>query len=173
MPDFTRATWICNSPVAVLTAVGPANRSIVPPAQAWVELGADQLLARFVCGGIGADVTVPSSVGETGSAKSTSLTREEHSYTGAWQVDPHLIAAMLARADSVDAVYVSDSQGRTHVWTVLNDYCDAALDAVFERELELHDCLGQRLASVEFHVLAQDTLHHLEIGDRIFQRVRH
>ena len=172
MPDFTRKRSICNNSVAVLTAVGPANRSAVP-AQAWVESGAEQLVARFVGSGIAADVTVSSHVGETASARPAALTREEHSYTAAWRVDPHLIAAMLARADSVDAVYVSDSQGRTHVWTVLRDYCDAGLDAVFERELELHDCFGRRLASVEFHVSAQDTLHNLDIGDRIFQRVRH
>ncbi len=116
---------------------------------------------------------MPSNIVENESAKSGALTREERGYTTAGHVDPHLIAAMLARVDSVDAVYVSDSQGGTHVWTVLHDYCDAALDAVFERELALHDCFGQRLASVEFHVLAHDTAHALEVGDRIFQRVRH
>ena len=173
MPDFTREMSVCNSPVTFLTTVGPANRAAVAPAPAWVESGAEWLVARFVGGGIAADVTVPSKVAETELAKSAALTREEHGYTATWQVDRHLIAAMLARADSVDAVYMSDSQGRTHVWTVLRDYCDAALDAVFDRELVLHDCLGQRLASVEFHVLAHDTLRNLEIGDRIFQRVRH
>lgn len=116
---------------------------------------------------------MPSSIVETEPAKPAALSREVCSYTAPGRVDPHLIAAMLARADSVDAVYASDSKGRTQVWTVLRDYCDAALDAVFELELVLHDCFGQRLASVEFHVLPYDTLHNLEIGDKVFQRVRH
>ncbi len=89
------------------------------------------------------------------------------------RVDLYLIAETLAQADSVAAVYVSDSEGTTHVWTVLHHYCDAALDAVFERELALHDRFGRSLASVEFHVLGQDILHHFNFGTRIFQRVRH
>ncbi len=170
MLDFTREAWTWNYAATDLTAVGPANRSTVSPAQAGERLDAGQLTPQFVGHSLSTDLTVRSSIRET---DTDSPTCEEWSSTAGGQIDPQLIAALLARTDSVHAVYVSNSQGRMHVWTVVHDYSDVALEGVFERELELHDCFGERLASVEFHVLAQDTLQHLEIGDRIFKRVRH
>ena len=64
------------------------------------------------------------------------------------------IAAKLARVPAVVAVHASDSQGMIRIWTVLVEDDDATLDAVFQRELELHDDYGERLASVEFEELS-------------------
>ena len=67
-----------------------------------------------------------------------------------------VIAALLSRVACVNAVYVGSSAGQTHIWTLVADDSEAALDAVFERELELYDCFGELLASVEFHVVSRE-----------------
>ena len=82
------------------------------------------------------------------------------------------IAAKLARVPAVVAVHADDSPGMTRIWTVLVEDDDAALDAVFQRELELHDDYGERLASVEFHVVSQEVARSLALGDRIYERAR-
>ena len=82
------------------------------------------------------------------------------------------IAAELARVPAVVAVHASDSQGMTRIWTVLVEDDDATLDAVFQRELELHDDYGERLASIEFHVVSQEAARSLALGDPIYERAR-
>lgn len=82
------------------------------------------------------------------------------------------IAARLARVPAVVAVHASDSQGMTRIWTVLVEDDDATLDAVFQRELELHDDYGERLASIEFHVVSQEAARSLALGNPIFERAR-
>ena len=82
------------------------------------------------------------------------------------------IAAELARVPAVVAVHGSDSQGMTRIWTVLVEDDDAALDAVFQRELDLHDDYGERLESVEFHVVSQEVARSLALGDPIYERAR-
>ena len=94
---------------------------------------------------------------------------------GGAQVDAERIAAeriadRLARVPAVVAVHASDSQGKIRIWTVLVDDDDATLDAVFQRELELHDDYGERLASVEFHVVSQEAARSLALGDAIYER---
>ena len=79
------------------------------------------------------------------------------------------IAARLARVPAVVAVHASDSQGMIRSWTVLVEDDDATLDAVFQRELELHDDYGE-LASVEFHVVSQEAARSLALGDAIYER---
>ena len=107
-------------------------------------------------------------VSEAGTSNSTVDAQDRNA---AGVVDPELLATVLARGDDVDAVYLSDAPGETHVWTVLKTWNDAALDAVFERELELYDCFGKRLASVEFHVLTRESADNVRMGRRVFQRV--
>ena len=82
------------------------------------------------------------------------------------------IAAELAQVPAVVAVHANDSPGMTRIWTVLVEDDDAALDAVFQRELELHDDCGERLASVEFHVVSQEAARSLALGDPIYERAR-
>ncbi len=82
------------------------------------------------------------------------------------------IAAKLARVPAVVAVHASDSRGTTRIWTVLVEDDDATLDAVFQGELELHDDYGERLASVEFHVVSQEAARSLALGDAIYERAR-
>ena len=82
------------------------------------------------------------------------------------------IAAKLARVPAVVAVHADDSPGMTRIWTVLVEDDDATLDAVFQRELELHDAYGERLASVEFHVVSQEVARSLALGDPIYERAR-
>lgn len=103
---------------------------------------------------------------------SEALTRNLLDCTAAGVLDLEVLAAVLARVDNVEAIYVRDSGGETHVWTVIGARSDAALDAVFERELELYDYFGQRLASVEFHVLSRESAVELQMGRRVFERVR-
>ena len=87
-------------------------------------------------------------------------------------IDPHLIAHFLAKADGVDSIYASESDGQTHIWAVLREYCDAALDAVLDQELALRDSLQRPLVSVEFHVLDRESASALRLGNRIFERDR-
>lgn len=81
------------------------------------------------------------------------------------------IAAKLARVPAVVAVHAGDSQGMTRIWTVLAEDDDATLDAVFQREMELHNDCGERLA-VEFHVVSQQAARSLALGDPIYVRAR-
>lgn len=82
------------------------------------------------------------------------------------------IAAELARVPAVVAVHASDSQGMTRIWTVLVEDDDATLDAVFQRELELHDDYGERLASIEFRVVSQEAARSLALDHPIYERAR-
>ena len=92
--------------------------------------------------------------------------------TALGDLDPEVLAVVLARVDNVDTIYVDDSaEGATHIWTVLSVYNDAALDAVFDRELELYGYFRKRLASVEFHVLSSKSLTNFRMGRRVFKRV--
>ena len=83
-----------------------------------------------------------------------------------------MVAAELARVPAVVAVHASDSQGMTRIWTVLVEDDDATLDAVFQRELELRDDYGERLASVEFHVVLQEAARSLALGEAVYERAR-
>ena len=93
-------------------------------------------------------------------------------YTLGWDIDSDVIAALLSRVAYVDAIYVSNSAGQTHIWTLVADDSEAALDAVFERELELHDYFGELLASVEFHVVSREAEGALGAAEKVFGRVR-
>ena len=73
-----------------------------------------------------------------------------------WDLDLDLVATVLSRVPEVDAIYMHHAAGETHVWTVVRDFVDDTLNAVFDRELELYDCLGNRLSAVEFHVLTHE-----------------
>ena len=73
-----------------------------------------------------------------------------------WDLDLDLVAAVLSRVPEVDAIYVHHAAGETHVWTIVRDFADGTLNAVFDRELELYDCLGNRLSAVEFHALTHE-----------------
>ena len=66
------------------------------------------------------------------------------------------VAAILSRVQAVEAIYVSGSDGDQHIWTVIPELAEATLRAVFGRELELHECLGKQLSTVEFHVLRRE-----------------
>lgn len=167
----TREVLVCNTSVASVTVLTRANHAARDIAPAWDRSGVEPPVTRVSGGAVG-DVTVLSDIARSEPISTAVLTRAECSYSAARDVDPHLIAAVLARVDGVDAVYVSKSPGVTHVWTVLLDYGDAVLDAVFARELELHDYFGHWLAPVEFHVLEYEAAHALDIGDRVFERVR-
>ena len=95
-----------------------------------------------------------------------------------WDLDLDLVAdvlsrvpAVLSRVPEVDAIYVHHAAGETHVWTIVRDFSDGTLNAVFDRELELYDCLGNRLSAVEFHVLTHEDADHLGTEWReIFKR---
>ena len=87
-------------------------------------------------------------------------------------VDLNVIAFFLAKAAVVDSIYASESDGQTHVWTVLREYSEAGMDAVLDQELALRDSLNRPLASVEFHVVGRDSAKELRLGDRIFERNR-
>ena len=80
------------------------------------------------------------------------------SETVLWDLNLDLVAAVLSRVPEVDAIYVHDAAGETHVWTIVRDFTDGTLDAVFDRELELYDCLGKRLSAIEFHVLTHEAV---------------
>ena len=105
------------------------------------------------------------------SGRSESVTWGTLDCTALGDLDLDVLAAVLARVDNVDAIYVDDSAGATHIWTVLSVYNDAALDAVFDRELELYGYFGKQLASVEFHVLSSKPLTDSRMGRRVFKRV--
>ena len=91
--------------------------------------------------------------------------------TDTWDVDPHLIAAVLARVDSVQAIHVTGADRKEmHIWVVVSDLSNETLSNVFDKELDLHEHLGQRLAAVEFHVT--DSADGLRAADRIFERDR-
>ena len=100
------------------------------------------------------------------------MTIAEAQLTQTSDVDPHLIAAILARIDAVHAIHVTGAEHREmHVWIVVSDLSDATLNAVFDGELTLHELLGpQRLAAVEFHV--RETGRGLRTADRIYERDR-
>ena len=88
--------------------------------------------------------------------------------TGFGGIDLHVIAFFLAKADGVDSIYASESDGQTHIWTVLREYCDAQVDAALDQELALRDAVKRPLASVEFHVVGRESARALRLGDRIF-----
>ena len=171
MQTSTQITRCHDFPATELTTVGRAKHVTTHGVSTWAGPGVGLLVPRF-SGEVLEDTSVVSEVAETNRTKWAAFADAESRYTTAWDVDPYLIAAILARVGGVNAVYVRSSPGTTHVWTVLDDDGGAVLDAVFEQELVLHNLLGQRLASVEFHVLSHDATHALDMGDRIFQRVR-
>lgn len=96
-----------------------------------------------------------------------SVCLDRTSCTTAWPLDSHPIAVRLARVANVVDVYVSGSRDMPQIWTVLSKNDDATLAAVFERELELHDDYGERLASVEFYVVSQDAARLFALGEKI------
>lgn len=99
------------------------------------------------------------------------MTVAEVQLTQTSDVDPHLIAAVLARIDAVHAIHVTGAEHQEmHVWVVVSDLSDETLNAVFDGELDLHELLGQRLATVEFHVT--DSAGGLREADRIYERDR-
>ena len=73
-----------------------------------------------------------------------------------WDLDLDLVAAVLSRVPEVDAIYVHHAACETHVWTIVRDFADDTLNAVFDRELELYDCFENQLSAVEFHVLTHE-----------------
>ncbi len=83
-------------------------------------------------------------------------------------LDARVLAAILARAAGVRAVYVSGHAPELDIWTVVPALYDETLDAVYERELELHGLFGELLATVDFHVTASEQ--HLRPADRVFER---
>ena len=134
--------------------------------------GAKQSITRFNQNVEGDVMSIPSETVVTDATGSKVLTEEVHGYTASLGVDCDLIAGILAQVENVAAIYVSNSEGQTHVWTILCDYSDAGLNAVFEQELKLHDYFGQRLESVEFHVMEREAEDGLKTEERIFKRVR-
>lgn len=130
--------------------------------------GAEPSMARFsrISGHV---MSSASETVDTESAPEADVVRELN-YTVGWDIDSGAIAALLSRVECVDAIYVSDSVGQTHVWTLVRDDNEAALDAIFERELELHDCFGRRLASVEFHVVSREAEDALGAAEKVFER---
>ena len=80
------------------------------------------------------------------------------------RLDFDVIAAILARVSEVDAVYKSKSEGETHIWTILRVWSEEALNAVFDREMELSEYFGDQLATVEFHVLQPESVARYQAG---------
>ena len=106
---------------------------------------------------------------ETGSTARIGVAASQ--LTDTWDIDPHLVAAVLARVDAVHAIHATGADRKElHIWVVVSDLGDETLHAVFDKELDLHELLGRRLAAVEFHVT--DSADGLRTADRIFERDR-
>ena len=98
--------------------------------------------------------------------------RNETVCTVGGRLDPLLIAAELGRVEHVVEVRAKASGGVTHMWTVMEDEAyddDEMLNAVFQRELEIHNNYGgELLASVEFNVLSESSARRFELGDKLY-----
>lgn len=161
MPASTRPTLTASSALQVADQSTFAQPAPLDVLEGWVA----QLPAFFEqCGT--EEVSVPDTVEIDAAALSEAVT------WASTALDPEVLAGVLAQVDEVDAIYVDDSAGETHIWTVLGVYSDVALDAVFDRELELHGYFGKQLAAVEFHVLPPGLVADIGIGRRVFGRVR-
>ena len=99
-------------------------------------------------------------------------TRVERISTVAGCLDPRSIAAELSRVAHVVGVYAKLSGGVTRMWTIVKDEAyddDEMLNAVFQRELEMHNDYGaELLASVEFNVLSESSARRLALGEKLY-----
>ncbi len=171
MPASTRLTLTPSSPASDLQAFGQSR---------FTQPGALDILGGWVLESTALfkwsgpeEVSFTSDTVEIDPAVlSEAVTWGTLEYTALGDLNPEVLAAVLARAGYVDAIYVDDSAGETHIWTILSVYNDVALDAVFDRELELYGYFGKQLAAIEFHVLPPQSVADLGMGRRIFRRVR-
>ena len=98
--------------------------------------------------------------------------KDEGIYTVAGRLDPGLIAAELGRVEHVVGVHAKPSGGVIRMWTVVKDEAyddDEMLNAVFQRELEIHNDYGaELLASIEFNVLSESSARCFALGERLY-----
>ena len=170
--EISTSVYVCDNPIKNSIRSGLSKCAATSQrASSLLWSGVKQSITRFEQDIEGDVMSIPSETVLTDLTGPKVLTKEVHGYTASLGVDFDLIAGILAQVENVDAIYVSNSEGQTHVWTILRDYSDAGLNAVFEQELKLHDYFGQRLESVEFHVMDREAEDGLKTEERIFKRV--
>ena len=76
------------------------------------------------------------------------------------------VASRLAQICGVVAVYTSGYASETHVWIILDNWNEATLERVYQRQIELDKQFGDALASVDFHVMERSAADRYKAGWR-------